>query len=46
MAGTTFADMTITDNAHGNAVISHSQGAIELWGITTAEIDAGIFNFL
>jgi Ca2+-binding RTX toxin-like protein len=41
----TRADLTIADNAYGNAVISSIYSDIELKGITTAEITDAIFDF-
>ena len=35
----------VADNSYGNAVITTVYGTIELAGVTTAEIDAGIFEF-
>ncbi len=41
----TRADLTIADNAYGNAVISSIYTNVELKGITTAEITDVIFDF-
>lgn len=42
----TVADLTLTENAFGNAVISSIYGTIELDGISAAEITNNIFEFL
>lgn len=41
----TAAGLSISDNAHGNAVISSIYGAIELDGIAAADVTNGIFEF-
>lgn len=43
--GFAFSDLTITENAYGNAVIASIYGSIELSGIATIDIDASIFEF-
>lgn len=37
--------VAVADNAYGNAVITTVYGTIELAGVTTAEVDNGIFEF-
>lgn len=42
----TFADITVTDSALGHALVGTVYGSIELIGVTSAEVTAGIFTFV